>query len=144
MSVVPAAKPSEWGDYQRAFRDRFVEGDATAPSVAVHWRYHPPVDAPQLGVIGLMVAAASAVWRVVRAKTVNLESLVAVWRVDAPSGTPATLAFECEAAPLEIEGDGQLIGEFALNGALCIQTSRGELIWPVYNPRPPALPGTRR
>lgn len=139
MEAMPAARPSEWGDYQREFRERFNAAE-DVPSVPIRWRYQEALDTPSFGgAIGALIGAILLALRIGQRKSANSQPIVALWPVDAPVGTPAGLHFECESVPTETEGEGCLFGEFALNGALCLRTNSGELIWPVYNPRPPAL-----
>jgi hypothetical protein len=64
-------------------------------------------------------------------------SNIVVWHSDLPAGTPAELSFDVQAAPAQPEGDGMLLGEFATNGALCLDVAAGSVLWPTYNPQPP-------
>ena len=72
--------------------------------------------------------------------------VVAVWPVEATGGEPALLvmdAADTDWLKTKAEGPGELIGEAAMNGALCIDTGQG-VIWPTYNPRIPVLRRPRR
>jgi len=123
--------PSEWAERLRVFRDRFAEHRGEITGVAVHWRASPRRSGRSAPLLFLNAP--------------KLGYLISVWPIDAPLGTRATLIFEIGPHPaLADEGDGVLYGEFDLNGALCLEVATNEVLWPTYNPRPPAFRAQRR
>ena len=94
----------------------------------------PSVAGP--GVAGL-VFVVHALRRARMRTPLNSAPLVAIWAADAPAGSRAMLVFEVAEMPSPTEGDGTLVGECGLNGALCLELGDGTVLWPTYNPRPP-------
>ncbi len=81
-----------------------------------------------------------------RVRQVNLgdDPIVSLWPIEAGRGEAATLIFEVAGLVDAAEGDGFLVGDLAMNGALCLELPTGQLIWPIYTPRPPAFNAERR
>jgi hypothetical protein len=89
-------------------------------------------------------AVAGPIWRLLRRRPLNEDRQVAVWPATSSAGTVADLVFEFSGTPAADEGSGELVGEWAPNGACCLLTTEGAELWPVYNPRRPGLNAPRR
>ena len=128
--------PSEWAQRQREFHHRFAAQRSEIPGVPVHWRATPASS---------VVAAKRIAFPLLSEDDASFVRVVSIWPLDAPVDTPATLIFEIGPHPaLADEGDGVLFGEFDLNGAVCLEVATNEVLWPTYNPRPPAFRPQRR
>jgi hypothetical protein len=143
--MTRAARPSEWGDLQAVFRADYRRRRAELPCVAVHYRVSPSesVTGPRgAGIVALVSTVRAGVqlgWRASRRRNLNPQPVASIWSLDAPLGIPAELIFEVDHEPPHMEGDGVIVGERSLNGALCLETADGTAVWPVYNPRRPAM-----
>jgi hypothetical protein len=89
--------------------------------------------------VSMIRAAVQLCWRASRRRNLNPQPVASIWPLDAPLGVPAELIFEVDHETLRMEGDGLIVGELALNGTLCLETADGKALWPVYNPRHPAM-----
>ena len=74
----------------------------------------------------------------------NTTPLLSLWPMGARSGDAAMLIIEISVTEDLGEGTGTVVGEFELNGAMCVQTSPAEVVWPTYNPRQPIVNPPRR
>ena len=143
-------RPSEWAEAQRELRERYEADPAGLPRLRVHWRTVPPSAVPLPGGIGPFALATTVVAlvrlarRTLAGKNLSTSAFVAVWPEGAPEGAEAALIFEVASNPAAAEGEGTLVGEPNLNGALCVETDDGPVLWPTFNPRPPAFNGQRR
>jgi hypothetical protein len=106
-SLAVARTASAWSTAQHVFANRYLSGE---DQTLERTQVH---------------------WRFVPTST------IVVWRSARPPGSPSELAFEVAGRPPLPEGDGVLVGEFASNGALCVEVAAGPTLWPAYNPQPP-------
>jgi hypothetical protein len=144
---VIADRPSAWPETQRAFRSAYEREPATLPRRSVWWRFIAPRAAPPLGPDVFVTGGFSLAWilgRLARRRMMNQSPVLAVWPVDAEPGDPVAVIFEVTPQPAGAEGDGVLVGEMAMNAALCVELPSGVVLWPTYNPRRPEWGEPRR
>jgi hypothetical protein len=132
--------PSEWPRRQSEFRYRFENHRDEITGVPVHWRANA-----QSEVLNAKRLLYPLLYPFFTSSDPIDGPVVSIWPYEAPVGAPASLIFEIAPHPsLADEGNGMLYGEFTLNGALCLEIESHEVLWPVYNPRPPAFRAKRR
>jgi hypothetical protein len=138
--------PTEWPTRQATFRAAFQTSPGSLPRTPCRFRWiEPSVPAsPFGGSAGGLAALVIAVIQLFRRKSLNGSPQLALWHADAPEISTASLVVDIAVADDLGDGVGVVIGEFEMNGAMCIETSPGTIVWPTYNPRPPLLNAPRR
>ncbi len=138
--------PSDWPVRESEFRRSFAASPDSLSRAEVYWRWIEPSGPPMAarGSLAFLAIAISAVAGLLRRKSLNTTPLLALWPMGARSGDAAMLIIEISVTEDLGEGTGTVVGEFELNGAMCVQTSPAEVVWPTYNPRQPIVNPPRR
>jgi hypothetical protein len=137
---------SDWPVREAQFRGAFAASPDSLPRTTVYWRWIAPSGPPMSarGSLAFLAIAIGAVAGLLRRKSLNTSPLLALWPSDAGLGDAATLIIEISALSDLGEGAGTVIGEFELNGAMCVEIAPGDFVWPTYNPRQPIVNPARR
>ena len=136
-----ARRPSQWADAQRTLVQQLRSGGVVpeTPAIARWWTSEATWFPPYGGWISAPVAAFQGIRALVRRQRRGPSgSFIALWR-DAAAEDGPDLVVEVDERDLpSIDGAGPVtvLGEFAVNGALCIAIG-GQRIMPIYNPRRP-------
>ena len=137
-------RPGDWATSQRDFHQQYLHDPAALHRQRVHYRVVDGGRIPRGGRLTPILVIGWTIARVVTRRGFNEEPLMALWLTSADDDEEAALIFEFDIGPPEPEADATLVGEFAANGALCVETASGAVVWPTYNPRRPTVRAPRR